>query len=264
MVEVRVPFRLLERDLVEVDTRHLGGATHDLGVKRKTTGVAAEIEHPRVFGESNHGPAIVALIAEKAGLVPFRKVHLVAHAVLPDFHFGGRRGVGFFKQRRLDALETAEVVIHVNTRKLRSGQLVQERQPCGQPLRDAEGVNLAQQRISVAVDRQSAQPITIGADQAIGVGGLIELEEVPSQRDCTTNRSFKIALIDGLGRVTHHAERNLRARIEEAAARKVAVLVVNVDEVSRTRVRGTLAEETWKNRRLKRKIFQLRPRLRPR
>ena len=184
--------------------------------------------------------------------------------MLADFHFGGCRGVGFLKQRRLDALETAEVVIHVNTRKLRSGQLVQERQPLWQPLRDAEGVNLAQQRVAVAVDRQSAESVTIRADEAIRVGGLIELEEIPSQRDCTTNRSFKVALIDGLGRMTHHAERNLRTGIEEAAARKVAVLVVDVDEVSRTRVRGTLAEETRENRRLKREIFQLRPRLRPR
>src|SRR4051812_17255591 len=60
-----------------------------------------------------------------------------------------------------------------------------------------------------------------------------------------------------------HPQRNFRPRVEQPAARKIAVLVVDIDEVARPGVIGDLAEQAWKNRRLKREIFQLRPRLHP-
>ena len=264
LVQVRIALRLFQRDLVQVHTGHIGGAARDFGVERKAARVAAEIEHARVFGEPRDGPAVVALVAEEPGLVALGKVHFVADAVFADFHPVGRRGVGLFEERRLDAFEATEVVVHVHARELRAGQLVQQRQPFRQALRDAQRINLAQQRLAIPVDHQPAQAVTIGVDQPVGIRRLVQLEQLAAQGDGPADRQLKVAFVDRLGRVAHDAQRDFCTRIEEPATREMAVLVVNVDEVPGPRIGRALAEQTRKNRRLKREILQLRPRLRPR
>src|SRR6185312_7638500 len=105
LVDVRVALGLGERGLVQVHAGDLLRPARHLGVEREASGVAAEIEHPRAAGEARQRLPVLALVAEKAGLVPLGEVHLVADAVLADLHQAGRRGIGLVEGRGLDALE---------------------------------------------------------------------------------------------------------------------------------------------------------------
>jgi hypothetical protein len=114
-------------------------------------------------------PAVLALVAEEPGLVALRKVDLEAHAVFPDLHGPRRRRVGLVERGGLDALKAPEVVVHVHPGEPGAGQLVQQRQPARQPLRDAQAEHLAEENVGVPVDREAAQPVAVGIDKPVGV-----------------------------------------------------------------------------------------------
>ena len=192
------------------------------------------------------------------------EIDFVADAVLADFDLGGRGGVGLVEHRGLDAFEGAEVVVDVDAGKFGAREFVDERQPAEEALGDAERVDFAEQGVAVAVDHEAAEAVAVGADEAVGIGGLVELEEIAAQGDGAAQGGFEIRLVDRRGRMTDDAERNLGAGIEETAAGQVAVFVVDVDEIARAGVGGDLAKEARKDRRLERKVFELGPRLGPR
>ena len=113
LVEILVAPRLRDGGLVEIDAGRVRRAAEHRGRERKAAGVAAEVEHARILHQPGEPPAVVALVAEEAGFVALGKVDLVAHAVLANPHLGRRRGRHFLHQRRLDALEAAQVVVDV-------------------------------------------------------------------------------------------------------------------------------------------------------
>ena len=69
LVEVGVPLGLRDRRLVQVHAGNLRGSTGDLGVEGKAAGVAAQVEHACVLRKARDPAAVVALVAEEAGLV---------------------------------------------------------------------------------------------------------------------------------------------------------------------------------------------------
>jgi hypothetical protein len=183
--------------------------------------------------------------------------------VFADLHPVGGGRIGLVEGRGLDPLQAPEIMIHVNAGELRARELVEERQPGRQPLRHPQAVNFAEERVAVAVDRQPAQAVAIGIEQAVCIGRGIELEQLAPQGHRAAQRRFKIGLGDRLGRMTDHAQRNLGARVEETTAGKAPFLVVDIDEVTRTRVRGHLAQQPREDRGLEGEILELRPGPRP-
>ena len=159
--------------------RDLARAAEHLGAEREAARVAAQVEDARAVREAGDRPAVLPLVAEEAGLVPLLEVHLVADAVLADLHRPRRRGVGLVEGRRLDPLQASQVVVDLDPGEAGAGQLVEERQPARQPLGDPEAEELAEEDLPVAVDRQPAQAVAVGVDQAVGVRRLVQAEDVP-------------------------------------------------------------------------------------
>src|SRR5690606_13085075 len=124
LVEVRVAPRLRDRVLVEVHGRHVLRTARDLRVERKARRVTTQVQHTRAPREASECTTVVTLVTEEAGLVTRCEVDFVADAVLPNLH-GPRRGcIRVLERRRLDAFETAEIVIHVYAGETRSRQFM--------------------------------------------------------------------------------------------------------------------------------------------
>ena len=82
LVGVAVLARQGDGLLVEVDAGDLAGLAADQGVQAEAAGVRAEVEHRPAGAEPGDLAAVVALIAEEAGLVPLFEVNAVADSVL--------------------------------------------------------------------------------------------------------------------------------------------------------------------------------------
>ena len=253
-----------ESDLVEVDTRDVRGAAGEFGVEGKAARVAAQIEDPGVLGEAREGAAILALVTEESGFMALGKIDFVTDAMLTDFYLRRGGGVGLVEEGRLDAFEGTEVVIDVNAGEFCAGEFVDEREPAEEALGDAEGIYFAEQGISIAVDHEAAKAVAVRADQAVGIGGLVEFKEVPAQRDGAANGGLEIGFVDGGGGMTDNPEGNFGSGIEETATGQITVLVIDVDEIPGARVVRNLTEETGEDGRLKCEIFELGPRFGPR
>ena len=162
--------------------------------------------------------------------------------MLADLYLGRGGGVGLVEEGRFDAFEGTEIVIDVNAGEFRAGELVDEREPAEETLGDAEGVDLAEQGISIAVDHEAAEAVAVRADQAVGIGGLVEFKEVPAQGDGAANGGLEIGFVDGGGGMTDNPEGDFGSGIEKTATGQIAVLVVNIDEIPGARVGRHLTE----------------------
>ena len=80
--------------LIQVHAGDLARLAADQGVQAEPAGVAAGIEDRSIRAEPRQVAAVVALIAEEAGLVPFLEVDPVANAVLLDGDARRKLGTG--------------------------------------------------------------------------------------------------------------------------------------------------------------------------
>eukprot|EP00825_Cyclidium_porcatum_P013887 TRINITY_DN17368_c0_g1_i1.p2 TRINITY_DN17368_c0_g1~~TRINITY_DN17368_c0_g1_i1.p2 ORF type:complete len:445 (-),score=35.36 TRINITY_DN17368_c0_g1_i1:268-1602(-) len=87
LVEVAIAAGLGHRGFIQVHPGDIRRPGHR-GRDGKPAGVAAEVQHAPVLGHAGQLAAVVALVAEKAGLVALGKVDLEPHAVLTDAHAG--------------------------------------------------------------------------------------------------------------------------------------------------------------------------------
>jgi len=154
-------------------------------------------------------------------------------------------------------------VVHVDVCVLRSTQLMKQGQPARQALKDAETHNVTGQHIAVPVDRQAAEPVAVRIDDAPGVGLLIELEPVATQRHGPPQRLFEVFLADVLAGMAHDAHRDFRARIVESGAGMLSVAVVDGDQITRLGVGGHPVQHPGENVRLERDKLELHPGFRP-
>jgi len=174
VVEVGVPLGHLDGLLVEVDRGDLGGAG-ELGGDGEAAGVAAEVEDLEALGEGAEAAAVVALVAEEAGLMAFGEVDLLDHAELLDLHEadGRLRDVG-----RHDAFDTGDVRVDLDDLALGADGVMQDGDPAGQAAHDADGGDLDGEDVAEAVDDQAGQEVGVGVDHAVGVGVGVEPEHV--------------------------------------------------------------------------------------
>src|ERR1035438_1951442 len=91
LIEVGIAPRLRDRSLVQVDGSDVFGASRNPGRQGKSARVRAKIEDPALRQPAEGGP-VLALIAEKSGLVALREIDLEADSVFADLDRPRRRG----------------------------------------------------------------------------------------------------------------------------------------------------------------------------
>ena len=127
VVQVHVPLGHLDGLLVQVDASDFGGAG-ELSGDGEAAGVAAEIEDLESLGEGAEAAAVIALVAEEAGLVAFGEVDLLDHAEFLDLHEadGRFRDVG-----RHDAFDAGDMRVDLDDFALGADGVVQDGDPAG-------------------------------------------------------------------------------------------------------------------------------------
>ena len=71
---------------------------------------------------------------------------------------------------------------------------------------------------------------------APGVAGFIQSEYVPAQGNRAVDGSLQRFFARRLGAVAQHAQWNAGARIKKSTAKRASFLVVNGDQITRTRL----------------------------
>ena len=80
---------LLHREFGNIQARHFCRACQSR-IQRKCSHMGKTVQHPLSPAETLHRKAIVFLIQEKSGFLPFCHIHQIAHPVFCDFHFGSK------------------------------------------------------------------------------------------------------------------------------------------------------------------------------
>ena len=154
------------------------------GIAGESAGIAEEIEHASAGGVLADKLSVVALVEEKAGLLPARDVDMEGHAVLAHSHLAERA-----IQQTIDGdvsgdfregggalvIDGAEAVAEDIPQRLREG-VAQEAHAVGVELHDHVAV--------VPIDDQPGQVVALAVHQAEGGGvGAVEQAELPTEVD---------------------------------------------------------------------------------
>ena len=257
VVEVGVPLGHLDGLLVEVDRGDFRGAG-ELGGDGEAAGVAAEVEDLEALGEGAEAAAVVALVAEEAGLVAFGEVDLLDHAELLDLHEadGRLRDVG-----RHDAFDARDVRVDLDDLALGADGVVQDGDPAGEAAHHADRRDFDGKDVAEAVDDQAGEEVRVGVDHAVGVGVGVEPEDVLAEGGGAAEGLFEPGVV-GLARGgLEDAEGDGGAGVPEAVADEGALLVVGRDHVALTGVGRHLAHHRAEDRGLGGEGLQLDPRL---
>ncbi len=205
----------------------------DQGIEREAAGVRAEIEHGAVGAEGGQVAAVVALIAEKAGLVAALEAHPEAEAVLADHDLIG--GLARRHGTPREVLGQRDRFVHLCADVGRSQAL--REQPADRPetLVDAQAERLDREHVGEAIDDQAGQAVALGVNDAEGVGRRVEPEHVAPQADRLVEPGRPERRTGRLGLPAQEPHRDLRLDIPEPEAERDLVAVHNPHQVAAAR-----------------------------
>ena len=255
VVQVHVPLGHLDGLLIKVDRGDFRGAGQ-LGGDGEAAGVAAEVEDLEALGEGAEAAAVVALVAEEAGLVAFGEVDLLDHAEFLDLHEtdGRLRDVG-----RHDAFDAGDVRVDLDDLALGADGVVQDGDPAGQAAHDRIRGYFDGEDVAEAVDDQAGQEVGVGVDHAVGVRVFVELEDVLTQGGGAAEGLFEPDIV-GLARGgLEDAEGDGGAGVPEAVADEGALLIVGRDHVALAGIGRHLAHHRAEDCGLGRERLELHP-----
>ena len=182
LVGVRVLPGQGDRLLVEVDARHVAAPALDQRVEAEPAGVAADVEHRAVLAEPGELQAVLALVAEEAGLVAPLEVDAEPDPVLLDRHPRRERrgwragGPGSLRPGR-------------SARRRGPGSAscptasAEDRQDRADPLIHPQAEDLDGEDVVEPVDDQAREAVPLGVDDPVGVGRRVEPERLAPQGD---------------------------------------------------------------------------------
>lgn len=107
--------------------------------------------------------------------MPFLEIHLIPDAVLTDLH--SPDGIGLHRRGR-DPLIACHRVIHLEDDPLSAEARMHPGNPRGQPLSDAQAVNLDAQNVGELVDHQATETVGIGVNHPERISHLRQAQEI--------------------------------------------------------------------------------------
>ncbi len=144
------------------------------------SGVAAGVEHRAALAKRREVSAVVALVAEEAGLVASLEEDAKSHAVLVDRYPRGKLGAGNWPARKV--LGQRNPLVHVNTEVPRPQPRREQVKDRADPLIHPQAEDLGRQDVGEAIDDQPGKTVPLGMDDAVGVGHGVEPEHLAAQR----------------------------------------------------------------------------------
>ena len=188
LIGIGVLLREGDRFLIEIHARDLGSPALDHGIESETAGVTTGVEHGPAGREPGEGQPVIALIAEKAGLVTALELDAEADAVLVDRHPRGEFARGHRAAR--EVLRECDPVVDVDPEVLRPDPFGQPIQDRADPLVYPQAEDLGREDVVKSVDDQATEAIGFGVDESVSVGRFVELEEVAAERDRLFDPAF--------------------------------------------------------------------------
>ena len=131
--------------------------------------------------------------------------------------------------------------------------------PRGQPLSDAQAVNLDTQNIGKFIDHQTAKTIGIGVHHPERVAHLWQAQEIDPVVHSPVDQISQNRLLDKRFSPMEKPQRHLRARMPQAIATGRTRLVVHMDPVTRPRADRGIPDHGRVHHRLLRVVFQPDP-----
>ena len=100
------------------------------------------------------------------------------------------------------------------------------------PLVDPQAEDLGREDVVEAVEDQAGEAVGLGVDDPVGVGRLVELEEVAAEGDGLVEPTFPEARTGGLDAGGEQPQVDLRSGVPEPEADRQAVAVDDADHVA--------------------------------
>jgi hypothetical protein len=224
-----VPPRARVRLRSDVDRAHFGRAAR-ARVDRDRSGVREQVEHAPPGRPPAHRAPALAKICEQPGRQRRRDVDDELEIVLDDLELDRRRRTAHELGRRLPrrvAAERAKPALLVD--RLRRDELLERGVEIVAEVGDRLRVQLDDEILPVAIDRDRRQPVGLGVDEPHRAE-LVEIERARAQRVSGADALADQPAIDrDLGPAHEHADRDRAVGVVHAAADELAIAVDQID-----------------------------------
>ena len=187
------------------------------------------VQHPGPFAQFRRRPAVIFLIQEESGLLPFLHIHIIAHAVLHDLYFR----VEWFADEALDALHSF-LFAHLRVTPLIDAadmdavgfhQFFQDINDHDLEPVDPQRQGLHHQHVGKFIDHQTRKEIRFAEDHP-AAGNVIHnfLPVFPRILHAHPDKR----LIDFCIPVScHHADRQFRIPVDEPFSQRITVKIMD-------------------------------------
>lgn len=185
------------------------------------------------------------------------EVDFKGDTIFADFNHA--HGIAGREVSGVDVFHAGDAFIAGDDMSLGAAEAVQDGKPARQAYPGTQGADFQRKDVVKAVNDQAADTVRIAMNDAVGIGGFVQLEEVTANADGFAEFFINPVLGHPVASVVHDAERRTGFGVPESCAEDVAIAVINGDEVSCLRILGDATEHTGENGGIIGEVLELYP-----
>ncbi len=263
-VEVGVAFGECDGVFVEVNGGDVLCVAQGGSVEAEAAGVAAEVEQVGARGELGECEAVFALVAEEAGFVAVGEVDLEADFVFGNdggFSVGGAvaLGAGGGVVGEGEAFGFLVAFVGAGEDFFDAEEFFEGFRDGGEAAVHGEGEEFDDGEVAKFVDDEAGEGVAFGVDDAVGVGGGVEVEPIFAEGDGGGKAVGDEGFVDGGAVEGEHAEADGGVEGKEGGAEGFGVAVVDGDEIAVFGVGGEAADHFFEDGGVEEGVAELDP-----